>query len=217
MINRFLRVGFAAIALSASAALAADSYRVTAAFDTVFDADGRIVVLQPHEEADYPAAFWDGLRQRVQGLRITAPLDASGRPAMLSTGLYVQVEVSAGRDGGQLKIVGMDVQPLVMKRGYVGYPEDIAGAAGWTGSVDAECLLGTDGRCGEVRVKALPGMPPSVLRWAQVTLALWEFKPPRINDVPFAVPVKQAFGLQTKDDVPVNFLQRGSGNAPFRW
>lgn len=214
---RLWRAGMAAVALSASVAQAADSYRITAAFDTRFDTEGRIAVLTPHEEAEYPPAFWDGLRRRVEGLRITPPQDAAGRPATLSTGLYVQVEVAAGPDGGRLKIVGMDVQPLVLKRDHVAYPEEITRTAGWTGAVDAECLLGTDGRCGEIKVKALPGMPPSVLRWAQATLALWEFKPPRINDVPFAVPVRQSFDLAMRDDVPVNFLQRGSGSAPFRW
>lgn len=221
MTTGFLRARRCAVALLGAglgfAAQAADSYRITAAFDTLFDIEGRIAELRPHEEADYPAAFWDGLKQRVASLKITPPQDGAGRPATLSTGLYVRLDVTPGQQGGQLKIVGMDVQPLVLKREYAGYPEEIARSAGWTGAVDAECLVGTDGRCGEVKVKALPGMPPSVLRWATATLELWQFKPPQINGVPFAVPVQQGFSLATNNDAPVNFLQRGSGNAPFRW
>lgn len=206
-----------AVASLSGVAQAADNYRVTAVFDTLFDTDGRVAQLRPHEEAEYPAAFWDGLRKRVENLKISPPLDPAGRPATLSTGLYVRLEVTPGEKGGQLKIVDMNLQPLILKREYAGYPQDIAQSAGWNGAVDAECLVGTDGRCGDVKVKALPGMPPSVLRWATATLALWEFKSPQINSVPFAVPVHQGFGLNTSDDAPVDFRQRGSGNAPFRW
>lgn len=225
MLNKFHWAGMA-LAAASSVAVAggrgelrpdSDVYHVTVAFDAFFDTDGRVAELRPHEEAEHPAAFWDGLKKKFASLKITPPQDASGRPATLRTGLYIGLEVSPGTQGGQLRITGMDVQPLVVKRDYAGYPKDIAQAAGWSGAVDAECMVGTDGHCGEVKVKALPGMPPSVLRWASATLALWEFQPPQINGVPFAVPVRQGFTLDTADDAPVEFRQRGSGNAPFRW
>ncbi len=221
-----IRWAWMALAAASSLAVAAgrgelkadsDSYRVTAAFDALFDVEGHVVELRPHDEAEHPAAFWDGLKKKFANLKIAPPQDASGRPATLRTGLYINLEITPGAQGGQVKIAGMDVQPLVIKREYAGYPKDIAQSAGWTGDVDAECVVGTDGHCGEVKVKALPGMPPSVLRWASVTLGLWEFRPPQINGVPFAVPIHQGFKLNTTDDAPVEFRQRGSGNAPFRW
>lgn len=127
------------------------------------------------------------------------------------------VAVTRGEQAWQLRIAGMDVNPLVIKREYVGYPKDIAQSAGWTGEVDAECMVGLDGHCGAVQVKALPGMPTSVLRWASATMALWEFRPPEVNGQPFAAPVRQRFQLGTSDEMPIEFRQRGSGNAPFRW
>ena len=195
----------------------ADSYEVRVALDAVFDTEGRVAQLQPHQEAEHPSAFWDGLKKRIGGLKIAPPQDASGRPATLRTGLYVRLEVTPGAQGGQVKIAGMDVGPLVLKEEYAGYPQDVAQSAGWTGVVDAECMVGTNGRCGEIKVKALPGMPSSVLRWATATLGLWEFRPPQINGVAFAVPFRQGFSLNTADDAPIEFRQRGSGNAPFRW
>jgi hypothetical protein len=216
---RWREAGLCLAALVATAATAAgpEAYRVSAALDTLFDTEGRVVEMRPHEEAEHPAAFWDGLKSRLAALKIPPPQDAAGRPATLRTGLYVNLEVTPGAKGGQVKIAGLDVKPLVLKRQFAGYPQDIAQTAGWMGMVEAECLVGPDGRCGEVKVKALPGMPPSVLRWASATLALWEFQSPQINGVPISVPVHESFSLTTNDDMPVNFLQRGSGNAPFRW
>ena len=209
--------GACALALVAGAAQASERYRVVAVFDTVFGKDGRIERLQPHEEAEHPPALWQGLRARVENLRVPAPLDAQGQPATLNTGLYVELEVQTDAQGGQLRIVGMDVQPLVLKRGHAAYPEELLRSAGWVGAVDAECQVGSDGRCGEVKTQALPGMPPSLLRWAGETLALWQFQPPRLNGVPVVARFKQSFNLATPDGLPLNFLRRGSGSAPFRW
>jgi len=195
----------------------ADNYEVRVALDALFDVEGRVAELQPHQEAEHPSAFWDGLKKRIANLKIAPPQDASGHPATLRTGLYVRLEITPGDQGGQARIAGMDVGPLILKEEYAGYPQDIAQSAGWTGLVDAECMVGTNGRCGDIKVKALPGMPPSVLRWATATLGLWEFRPPQINGVAFAVPFHQGFSLNTTDDAPVEFRQRGSGNAPFRW
>jgi len=200
-----------------AAQAAAENYSVLAAFDATFDTEGRVVELIPHDEAEHPAAFWDGMKKKVANLKLPPPQDGSGRPATLRTGLYIALDVTPSEKGGQLKITDMFVKPLVVKRDYAGYPQDIGGSAGWSGEVEAECVIGADGHCGDVKVKALPGMPPSVLRWASATLSLWEFKPPQFNGVPFAVPYKQTFTLKTGDDAPVEFRYRGSGNAPFRY
>ncbi|MDR7333560.1 hypothetical protein [Roseateles asaccharophilus] len=216
MHHRTLLIAAALLALPA-ALQAAEAYSVTVAFDAQFDAQGRIAQLQPHEEAMAPSGFWSAVKQRVVPLRISPPRDASNQPGRLSTGLYVTLQVTPDAQGGRLQITGMDVRPLVLKRAYAAYPEELVKSAGWVGAVDAQCLVGADGRCSEVRVRALPGMPPSLLRWASDTMALWEFKPPRIDDRPLAATVRESFDLATPDIAPVNFLQRGSGNANFRW
>lgn len=194
-----------------------DPHEVLVAFEATFDAEGRVVDLVAHEESEHPAAFWQGLQQRLVGLKVASPRSPSGQPATLRTGLYVALEVVRGEQGGQVRITSMDVRPLVVRRDYAGYPQDIRHSAGWEGTVQAECLVDTKGRCGEVKVSALPGVPPSLLRWAAATLAQWEFLPPDYDGMPVAVPFKQSFKLSTTDYMPVNFLYRGSGNAPFRW
>lgn len=191
-----------------------DQQEVLVAFEALFDAEGRVADLRAHEESEHPAAFWQGLKQRLVGLKVASPRSPSGQPATLRTGLYVALEVVQGE---QVRITSMDVRPLVVRRDYAGYPQDIRNAAGWEGAVQAECLVDTQGRCGEVKVSALPGMPPSLLRWAAATLAQWEFLPPDYDGVPIAAPFKQSFKLSTTDYMPVNFLYRGSGNAPLRW
>lgn len=193
------------------------SREVRAAFDARFDAEGRAVELRRHDEADYPAAFWVALESRLAGLKVPPAQDAGGRPATLHTGLIVTVAVTRGEHDLQLRITNLDVNPLVLKRDYVGYPTDVGLNAGWTGEVDAECVVGLDGHCGSVRVKALPGVPTSVLRWASATMALWQFQPPEVNGQAFEAQAHQRFQLGTAEDMPIDFRQRGSGNIKFRW
>lgn len=190
---------------------------VRAAFDARFDAQGRAVELRRHDEADYPAAFWMALEARLVGLKVPPAQDASGRPATLHTGLIVTVAATRGEQDWQLRITNLDVNPLVLKRAYVGFPTDVGQNAGWTGEVDAECVVGLDGHCGTVHVKSLPGVPASVLRWASATMAQWEFQPPELNGQAFEAPARQHFLLGSADDMPVDFRQRGSGNMKFRW
>ncbi|MFG6415721.1 energy transducer TonB [Roseateles sp. DC23W] len=215
MIRRALTT--AALMVFAGAAVSDDSYRVTAVFDTLFDAQGQVAGLRPHDQSAYPAAFWEVVRQRVGLLRIPPPTDAAtGRPATLSTGLYVTLQVTPDRQGnGVLKIVDLDVKPLVLQQVHAAFPPELVRSAGWTGAVQAECVVGTDGRCGDVKVKALPGMPQSLLRWARDTMELWEFEPPRLNGRPIMAPTRASFELETPDIAPVNFIERGSGQ--FRW
>ena len=206
-----LRAAAAALVLMAGSAQAGEKYEVVVSFDAAFGKDGALTELTPHEEAAHPAAFWAALKPRLAKMRITAPLDAQGQPATLGTGLHVHLTVDKTGGDGQVQIAGLNMGPLVLKREYAGYPEDIGRVGGWEGSVSAECMIGTDGRCGDVQVKAVPGMPQSVLRWASATLGLWEFKVPRMNGVPFAVPFGTAFQLNTSDSMPENFLYKGLG------
>lgn len=204
-------------AAASSAAAVQEASGVEVAFDTQFDRQGRVLELRPHLESEHSAAFWDGLRSRLSGLKVPPALDASGQPATLRTGLHVTVDVVGDSATGQAKLVGLDVRPLVLKEEYAPYPGEIMrAAAGWSGSVTAECVVNRDGRCGPVKVRANPSLPPGVLRWAVDSLALWQFQPPQINGEPIEVPIQQVLTLAMPDKLPVKFLQRGSGNAPLR-
>lgn len=174
------------------------------AFDASFDAEGRLVALRPHNEAEQPAPLWDNLKARLAAMKVPPVLGEDGQPASFRTGLYLNLEVSPAGEGkmGQVRIKGLKPKPLVLSADYYGLPKDISRTAGWNGEVEAECTVGTDGRCGDVKVKALPGMPQSVLKWASATMALWQFQPPEINGKPIPSPVHQSFRLSIKENAP---------------
>ncbi|RZL33322.1 MAG: hypothetical protein EOP35_18165 [Rubrivivax sp.] len=185
-------------------ALAADEkYSVSVAFDASFDAEGRVTELRPHKEAEHPAALWANLKPRLLTMKVPPVVGEDGQPATFRTGLYLSLEVEPG-DGktGQIRIKGLKPSPLVLVEDYFGLPRDVSRSAGWTGDVEAECTVGIDGRCGEVKVKALPGIPHSVLKWANATLGLWRFQPPEINGKPIPSPVRQSFSLSIKENAP---------------
>lgn len=201
----------AMLALAAGSARAADSYDVDVAFDASFDTEGKLVELRPFQESEHPAALWNNLKSRLGSMKLPPVKDDAGQPATFRTGLYVVLEVTKGSDkdkAGQVRIKGLDARPLVISRDYWGGPADVAKTAGWTGEVEADCLVGTDGRCGEVKVKAVAGIPQSVVRWASATLALWRFQPPEINGKPIPAPVHQVLKLNTSDDMPVDFREK---------
>ncbi|WP_422012077.1 hypothetical protein [Roseateles sp.] len=202
----------ALLALGATGAARADddSYVVTLAFDASFDTEGKVTELRPHEEAEHPAALWNNLKSRLGSMKLPPVKGDDGQPATFRTGLYVSLEVSKGGDGkgGQVRIKGLNPSPLVLVKDYYAAPKDVKGSAGWSGDVSAECLVGVDGRCGEIKVDALPGIPQSVLRWASVSLALWRFQSPEINGKPIPAPVRQNFTMSIADDMPVNFRDK---------
>lgn len=209
------RAATGAIAISAERVRAASDEELTVSFDAHFDNEGRLVKLQAHDEAEQPAAFWAGLQSRLSAMKVPPVRDASGQAVSFRTGLYVRVQVKRSDGGGEVSIADVKPGPLVLTRAYAGYPNDIAAAAGWSGDVTADCIVAPQGQCGEVRVEVLPGMPDSVVRWARATLGLWRFRPPEVNGQAVSVPVKQSFHLQTADDMPIDFRQRGAGGGAW--
>lgn len=189
--------------LAAPAQAADERYEVVVAFDASFGTDGRVVELRPYNEGQQSAALWAQLKARLAAMQVPPVQDDAGQPATFRTGLYLTLEISKG-DGskGQVRITGLQPKPLVLSEEYFGLPKDISRSSDWAGDVEAECIVGIDGRCGEVKVKALPGIPESVLKWARATLELWRFQPPEINGKPIASPVKQSFSVNVKDIGP---------------
>ena len=191
---------------------AADSYVVEAAFDATFGKDGKVTELRPHNEAEHPAALWNNLKSRLGSMKLPPVKADDGEPATFRTGLYVTLEVSSGEgSAGQVRIKGLDARPLALSKDYWGLPTMVANNGEWTGSVEAECLVGVDGRCGDVKVKAVASMPQVVIKWATASLALWRFQPPEINGKPIAAPVREMLSLKVGDDMPVDFRGQAQG------
>ena len=207
----------AAVGVAAGPACAADSYVVELAFDATFDTDGKVSELRPHNEAEHPAALWNNLKTRLSSMKLPPVKTEDGQPATFRTGLYVGLEVSAG-DGkaGQVRIKGLDARPLVLAKDYWGLPSMIARNGEWTGDIPAECMVGVDGRCGDVKVKAVASMPQVVVKWATQSLALWRFQPPEINGKPIAAPAHEVLTLKVGDDMPVDFRDQAQARSQPR-
>ena len=214
-------VHLCALAVLASAAVrpawAADSYVVDIAFDASFDTEGKVTELRPHNEAEHPAALWSNLKSRLGGMKLPPVKTEDGQPATFRTGLYLNLEVSQEEGkAGQVRIKGLSAKPLVLAKDYWGLPDLVSrqGHGVWAGEVEAECIVGVDGKCGEVKVKAVASMPKAVLLWASSSMALWRFQPPEINGKPIAAPVHEVLKLQASDNMPVDF--RDQTNRPQR-
>lgn len=204
-------LGAAAVLGTASIApaLAADSYIVEIAFDATFDTDGKVSELRPHNEAEHPPELWNNLKSRLGAMKLPPVKTEDGQPATFRTGLYVGLEVSSAEGkAGQVRIKGLDARPLVLTKDYWGAPKELSNSAGWTGEVEAECQVGIDGRCGDVKVKAVASMPQAVVRWAASSLALWRFQPPEINGKPISAPVREFLQLQASDNKPPDFRDK---------
>ena len=84
-------------------------------------------------------------------------------------------------------------------------PYDVAQTAGWQGEVQALCTVGSKGRCTTIDVKALPGIPESVRRFARASLEGWTFEPQQVNGKPIDGEYTLRLQLNTLDDAPEDF------------
>lgn len=197
-------------------AWAASSYVVDVAFDASFDAEGKLTELRPHNEAEHPAALWNQLKGRLGGMKLPPVKTEDGQPATFRTGLYVTLEVSQEEGkAGLVRIKGLDARPLVLVKDYWGAPDIVSSKdshGAWSGEVEAECLVGADGKCGEIKIKAVASMPKAVMQWASSSMALWRFQPPEINGKPIAARVREVLSLQASNNMPVDF--RDQTNSP---
>ncbi len=206
-ISRFVQRATWLLALSASAAYAqtpAQPYSVEVWARVLFDTQGRATEYALVDEAQYPAQFAANVKERVARAKIPPPLDGA-EAATLRSGVRLDFEVTPSAHGGSVKIVGLSMGPLPTKRYYASYPKDVAKTGGWEGEVQASCTVSPEGRCTTVEVKALPGIPESVRRFAKASLEGWTFEPQQLNDKPIEGEYTLRLGLNTLDDGPEDF------------
>jgi len=67
------------------------------------------------------------------------------------------------------------------------------------------CEVGTDGRCGAVKVVEATGTSDALRRWAVASLRGWEFVPQRINGQAVVGEAEVELVLNVLDDRPVDF------------
>ncbi len=192
---------------TAHAQAPAEPYGVTVWARAVFGVDGRCTEHSVVDEAELPAAFAQAVKSRLDRARIQ-PVLADGQPGVFKTGVRMEFTITPGSSGGTgatVKLDGLVMEPLVLKKYLASYPKDVARTADWNGAVSATCTVGPQGVCTEITVDSLPGMPESLRRFAKASFEGWRFEPQLLNGQPVPADVKANFSLQTLDTQPDNF------------
>jgi len=207
------RVLAALLVTSASSATApalaqADSqpYSVEVWATVLFGTDGKPLEHALVDESKYPPKFAENVRARVAKAKIQPP-EQEGKPTTLRTGVRLDFVVTPTSEGGQVRIAGLSMGALPLKRYYASYPKDIAQTGGWEGEVEGVCTIGIDGKCRLIDIKSLPGMPESVRRYAKASLEGWVFAPQEVGGKPIEGEFTLRLKLNTLDSAPEDFRQ----------
>ncbi len=173
---------------AAHAAAASDPtkpYQVTVQARVLFGTDGRAQDVAVIDADRQPAAFVNAVKERLAKARIAPPTD-QGAPATLGTGVAMGFEVTPAPAGGQgqVRVTGMNLQPLLVKMEVLAMPRDAFAADETERRVTLQCTVDLQGRCAQVGVKGAPGMPEAVRRWAKATTDAWRFEPQTLNGKP---------------------------------
>lgn len=189
------------------AAAEARPYRVSVWSRVLFGPDGRPQEIALVDEAAYPPAFVANVRERVARTRIPPP-EREGRPVTLRSGVELRFLVTPEAEGrGTVKLLGVGLQPLPLTRYLASFPKDVRRSPGWDGQATGMCLVGADGRCSRVEVKALPGMPESVRRHVRASLDGWTFEPQQLDGQPVEGEYTLHLHYETWGGRPIDFRQ----------
>ena len=202
-----LSVAGAAAAADISTSADSGAYRVEVWALVLFGPDGRVAEQGLIDEEKYPGPFADNVKTRVQRAKIEAPM-VDGRATTLRTGVRLDFEVTpTAEGGGQVRVLGLSMSALPTKRYFASYPRDVGRTGGWQGAVTGVCTVAPDGRCSAIEVRALPGMPESVRRYAKASLEGWTFAPQEVDGKPVESEFTLKLRLNTRDDKPEDFRQ----------
>ena len=172
----------------------------------LFDTSGQAKEIEVADASRYSAQFLDNVRSRLAKARVPPPQEG-GAAATFKSGVRMEFLMTPSAAGGSARVVGLNVAPLPTKTYFASYPKDVASSEGWEGAVSATCTVGVDGRCSAVMVKALPGMPDSVRRFAKASLEGWTFLPQELNGKPVVGEYELTVNLRTTEGAPEDFRE----------
>jgi TonB family protein len=178
-------------------------YTVEVWSDATFGPDGRIQQLEVVKTPELPAAFVERVRSQLAQARIPPVKDSAGTPAVFQTGVLMSYLVTPNDKGGTVRLQGMRVEPRPVKRYAASQPEGLPPNTPLSARV--QCEVGTDGRCGELKMLESTGTYDALRRWALASARGWEFLPQRINGQPVPATVEIALELTIQDLKPADF------------
>lgn len=196
----------------------AEPQRLSVLTEVQFNGTGEVEQLRFVQSGDYSEAFMVGLRERVLRIRIPPPR-LHDQPARLRSGLVLKVEIEQVDGRGQVRLAGMQLQPLVLKA-EIAVPPDAH--ADFDRVYVAHCLISAEGLCEVERIEAENGpLEDAMRRWVHATMKLWRFQPPTLNGQPIAASVQVPLRLLTLPEeayAPPDFrLGTRLSGAPNAW
>ncbi|RTL34639.1 MAG: hypothetical protein EKK53_25580 [Burkholderiales bacterium] len=210
MIFTRLLAAWALLSLPVLPALAADPlapYPVSVWSRVLFGPDGKPQTLEVVEADQFPAGFIENVKRRVAQATIQPPV-VDGKPVTMRSGVEMRFTVTPKAEGGgSVRVDGLSIGPLPIKRYFAAYPADIAATGGWEGEVTGVCTVGVNGRCRTVDIVVNAGMPESVRRYTRATLDGWEFEPQQVDGNPIESEYLLVIHMNTLDSAPEDFRQ----------
>ncbi|MFY2763510.1 hypothetical protein [Arenimonas sp. MALMAid1274] len=198
-----LSLGLAAGQVGAQAP--AEPYEVEVWADAEYAASGELVSLEFVDAGQYPDAFLANLRSRIAAREYTAPV-VDGQPASFETGVRVQITVTPGAGGGQVKIDAITDSARVVRMTEARIPAGTDGAD-WNGVLIARCLVTAKGRCNLAGVEDRSGMDGATAdRFAKSMLSDWRFKPQRVGGKP----------IESEVTIPIRLEAAGTERPTIR-
>jgi hypothetical protein len=88
------------------------------------------------DNAGLPPKFLQGARERLEKARIE-PRQVQGAAVSFRTGVRMDFEVAPAPQGGTVRLLGLAMLPLPIKRLYADRPANVAQVEGWTGVLTA--------------------------------------------------------------------------------
>lgn len=193
-------------ALAQTSSIVQDPDRITVLARVLFGPDGTPTEAALVGAEDFPRPFADAVLSRIQRTRIPPPRDGD-QPATLRSGVEVTVQTRRSPEGTRAAITAVELVPLPLERVLAAYPKDIAGTGDWRGEATGLCVVGIDGRCSRIEVRALPGMPESVRRHLRASLERWVFEPQQLAGRAIEGEYRLTVRYHTIDSKPEDFRE----------
>ena len=74
------------------------------------------------------------------------PPVVDGKPATLRSGVEMRFTVTPSGQGGTVKVDGISMGAMPIRKFFAAYPLDIAQSGGWKGEATGVCRIGTQGQ-----------------------------------------------------------------------
>lgn len=206
LLPSILLAGALGLACAAGAQGSAEPYAVSVWARVLFGPDGKPAEYALVDEGKYPATFAENVKARVARASVPAP-QVEGRAVTLRTGVELRFLITPSAEGGSVRTQGIAMGPLPVTRYFASYPKDVGRSAGWEGRASAVCTVGIGGRCTNIDVTALPGVPESVRRYMKASLEQWEFEPQQVDGKPIEGEYRLTLDFSTLDSSPENFRE----------